>query len=125
MRKAAALPVLLVVAVAIERLVLPPEPGAARPARAARTAARRALRTTPPRRSCGSRLVWGVAAPTLGLYARWAGIERLPAALLFAVGIGTYAYLQTGVSVAVVRQISARAAFDVADRPRRPSTCPR
>ena len=61
-------------------------------------------------------LIWGGAAAALGLYARWAGIERLPAALLFAVGIGTFAYLQTGVSVAVVRQISARAAFDVAAR---------
>ena len=61
-------------------------------------------------------LVWSAAAVTLGLYARWAAIERLPAALLFAVGIGTFSYLQTGVSVAVVRQISARDAFDVASR---------
>ena len=61
-------------------------------------------------------LVWAAAAVTLGLYARWAAIERLPAALLFAVGIGTFSYLQTGVSVAVVRQISARDAFDVASR---------
>jgi lysyl-tRNA synthetase class 2 len=61
-------------------------------------------------------LVWGAAAAALGLYARWARIERLSAALLFAVGIGTFAYLETGVSVAVVRQVSARDAFDVAAR---------
>ena len=40
----------------------------------------------------------------------------MQAAILFAVGIGTFAYLQTGVSVAVVRQISGREAFDVAAR---------
>ena len=61
-------------------------------------------------------MVWCAAAIALGLYARWAGIERLAAALLFAVGIGTLAYLETGVSVAVVRQVSAREAFDVAAR---------
>jgi lysyl-tRNA synthetase class 2 len=61
-------------------------------------------------------LVWAVAAAALGLYARWAEIERLQAALLFAVAIGTLGYFQTGVSVAVVRQISARDAFDVAER---------
>ena len=61
-------------------------------------------------------LVWAGAAAVLGLYARWARIERLSAALLFAVGIGTFAYLETGVSVAVVRQVSARDAFDVAAR---------
>ncbi|HEX7626248.1 MAG TPA: phosphatidylglycerol lysyltransferase domain-containing protein [Gaiellaceae bacterium] len=61
-------------------------------------------------------LIWGAAAVALGLYARWARIERLSAALLFAIATGTFAYLQTGVSVAVVRQISARDAFDVAAR---------
>lgn len=61
-------------------------------------------------------LIWGAAAVGLGLYARWARIERLPAALLFALAIGTFAYLQTGVSIAVVRQVSARDAFDVAAR---------
>ncbi len=61
-------------------------------------------------------LIWCAAAVALGLYARWAGIERLAAALLFAVGIGALAYLETGVSVAVVRQVSAREAFDVAAR---------
>jgi lysyl-tRNA synthetase class 2 len=61
-------------------------------------------------------LVWAAGAAALGVYARWARIERLSAALLFAVGIGTFAYLETGVSVAVVRQVSARDAFDVAAR---------
>ncbi|HVC87951.1 MAG TPA: phosphatidylglycerol lysyltransferase domain-containing protein [Gaiellaceae bacterium] len=61
-------------------------------------------------------LIWGIAAVALGLYARWAQIARLPAALLFAVGIGTFSYLQTGVSIAVVRQIAARDAFNVAGR---------
>ena len=61
-------------------------------------------------------VVWGAAGLALGAYARWAQLERLLAALLFAVGIGTFAYLQTGVSVAVVRQISARDALEVAAR---------
>jgi lysyl-tRNA synthetase class 2 len=59
-------------------------------------------------------VVWGAAALALGAYARWARLERLPAALLFAAAVGTFAYLETGVSVAVVRQVSARNAFDVA-----------
>ena len=61
-------------------------------------------------------LVWAVAAALLGLYARWARIERLAAALLFAVAVSTWCYLETGVSIAVVRQVSARDAFDVAAR---------
>jgi lysyl-tRNA synthetase, class II len=59
-------------------------------------------------------VVWGAAALALGGYARWARLDRLPAALLFAATVGTFAYLETGVSVAVVRQVSARNAFDVA-----------
>ncbi len=115
MRKAAALPVLLVVAVASSGwfyLLNPSLPG---------PRVRLALPLDELSHHASASLlwftlVWGAAALTIGLYARWAGIERLSAALLFAVGIGTYAYLQTGVSVAVVRQISARAAFEVADR---------
>lgn len=61
-------------------------------------------------------LVWGVAAVALGLYARWAGISRVTAALLFALAVGTLTYFQTGVSIAVVRQIAAQDAFDVAGR---------
>jgi len=60
--------------------------------------------------------VWGGAAAVLGLYARWARIERLTAALLLAIGVGVWNYLQIGVSIAVVRQIPAREAFDVAAR---------
>jgi lysyl-tRNA synthetase, class II len=59
-------------------------------------------------------LVWGAAAGLLGAYARWARIERLPASLLLATGVGLFVYLETGVSVAVTRQISVRAAFDLA-----------
>jgi lysyl-tRNA synthetase, class II len=60
--------------------------------------------------------VWGAAALLLGLYARWARIERLAAAVLFAVAVSTWCYLETGVSIAVVRQVSAQDAFDIAAR---------
>jgi lysyl-tRNA synthetase, class II len=60
--------------------------------------------------------VWGAAAVVLGLYARWARIERLAAALLLAVAVSTWTYLETGVSIAVVRQVSAQDAFDIAAR---------
>ena len=64
-------------------------------------------------------VVWGAAGAACSVsYARSAEDRaNLPAALLFAVGTGTYAYLQTGVSVAVVRQTSgSRCVFDVAAR---------
>ena len=61
-------------------------------------------------------VIWSGAALALGLYARWARIERLPAALLLAVAVGAFVYLQLGVSIAFVRQVSARDAFDVASR---------
>ena len=51
-------------------------------------------------------LVWVAAGTALGLYARWAQIDRLTAALLLGLCVGVFAYLQTGVSIAVVRQIS-------------------
>jgi lysyl-tRNA synthetase, class II len=60
--------------------------------------------------------VWGVAAVLLGLYARWARVERLTAALLLASGVGLWMYLETGVSIAVTRQVSVRDALDVAAR---------
>ncbi|MGZ4402828.1 MAG: phosphatidylglycerol lysyltransferase domain-containing protein, partial [Gaiellaceae bacterium] len=114
-RKAAALPVLLVVAVATSGwfyLLNPALPGPrVRLALPLDELSHHASASLP-----WFALIWGAAGAALGLYARWAEIERLPAALLFAVGIGTFAYLQTGVSVAVVRQISARDAFDVAAR---------
>ncbi len=106
MRKVAALPVLLFVAVATSGwfyLYNPAIPG---------PRVRLALPLDELSHHASASLlwfavVWTAAAALLGLYARWARIERLHASLLFAVGIGTYAYLQTGVSVAVVRQVSA------------------
>ncbi len=61
-------------------------------------------------------VVWLVAAIALGLYARSSGFERLTSALLLGVGIGLFGYLQTGVSIAVVRQVSLRDALDSAAR---------
>ena len=61
-------------------------------------------------------IVWGSAAALIGLYARWARLGRLTSALLLAGLVGAVQYLANGVSIAVVRQISARAAFDVAGR---------
>ena len=75
------------------------------------------------RRFSGSSVVWLVAA-ALGLYARSAGFERLTAALLLGVGIGLFGYLQTGVSIAVVRQVSLRDALDSAARMQAPSIRP-
>ncbi len=60
--------------------------------------------------------IWLVAAIALGLYARSAGFERLTSALLLGVGIGLFGYLQTGISIAVVRQVSLRDALDSAAR---------
>ena len=60
--------------------------------------------------------VWGTAALLVGLYARWARLSRLPAALLLAVTVGGLQYLANGVSIAIVRQITAREGFDVAGR---------
>ena len=67
--------------------------------------------------------IWLAAALTLGLYARYARLERLTAALLIGVGIGLFGYLQTGVSIAVVRQIPLRDALDSAAGCK-PSICP-
>jgi lysyl-tRNA synthetase class 2 len=58
--------------------------------------------------------VWAVAAALLGLYARWARIERLTAALALGLAVGSWSYFQLGVSVAVVRQVSLRSALDIA-----------
>ena len=60
--------------------------------------------------------VWLVAAAILGLYARWARLERLTSALLLGVGTGLFGYLQTGISIAVVRQVSLSDALDSASR---------
>jgi lysyl-tRNA synthetase, class II len=60
--------------------------------------------------------VWAVAAVLLGLLARFARVERLSAALLLALGVGAWGYLATGVSILVIRQIPADAAFHAASR---------
>jgi lysyl-tRNA synthetase class 2 len=61
-------------------------------------------------------LVWLVAASLLGAYARWARIERLTAATVLGLSVGIWSYLQAGVSMAIVRQIPVRAALDIASR---------
>jgi hypothetical protein len=61
-------------------------------------------------------VVWGGAAVFLGLYARWARIERTKAALLLGLGVGLLAYIETGVAIAIVRQVPFRDALDVASR---------
>jgi lysyl-tRNA synthetase, class II len=58
--------------------------------------------------------VWVVAALALGLSARVVRLERLRAALLMALGVGFWAYLETGASIAIVRQIPAEDAFRAA-----------
>jgi lysyl-tRNA synthetase class 2 len=58
--------------------------------------------------------VWAVAAVLLGLVARWAHAERLTAGLLLALGTGAWLYVLNGVSILVVRQISAHEAFHAA-----------
>jgi len=55
--------------------------------------------------------VWALAAIMLGLLARAVRIERLTAAVLISVGVGLWAYLATGLSFAIVRQVAAEQAF--------------
>jgi lysyl-tRNA synthetase class 2 len=61
-------------------------------------------------------VVWGAAGALLGAYARWARIDRLTAALVFGIAVATWSYLETWISVAVVRQVSAQDALDAASR---------
>ena len=56
-------------------------------------------------------LVWSVAAVLLATLARWAGADALTAGLLLGAAVGGWLYLLNGVSIVVVRQISAHAAF--------------
>jgi lysyl-tRNA synthetase, class II len=60
--------------------------------------------------------VWGSAAVLLALIARLGRAERLTAGLLLALGVGGWAYLQTGVSLLIVRQVPAHQAFHAAAR---------
>ena len=58
--------------------------------------------------------VWVFAAAFLGLLARLLRADRLRAALLLALGVGVWTYLETAVSILVVRQIAAEDAFRAA-----------
>jgi lysyl-tRNA synthetase class 2 len=58
--------------------------------------------------------VWVAAASLLGWIAYAGHAERLTAGLLLALGVGAWAYLQTGVSLLIVRQIPAHQAFHAA-----------
>jgi lysyl-tRNA synthetase class 2 len=55
--------------------------------------------------------VWTAAAVLLGLLARWAGADGLVAGLLLGPAVGGWLYALNGVSILVVRQISAHQAF--------------
>ncbi len=59
-------------------------------------------------------VVWGAAAGLLGFVAHASRAERLTAGLLLALGVGGWMYLQTGVSLLIVRQIPAHQAFEAA-----------
>jgi len=60
--------------------------------------------------------VWAAAGLTLGLVARLARIDRLTAAFALALGVASYSFVATGVSILVVRQIPALDAFHAAAR---------
>jgi lysyl-tRNA synthetase, class II len=61
-------------------------------------------------------LVWAATGLLLGVVLRWARVERLTAALLLALAVGLWVYLTDALSIAVVRQIPARDALDLAGR---------
>jgi lysyl-tRNA synthetase class 2 len=60
--------------------------------------------------------IWAAGALFLGLYARWARIERTRAAIVFGLGVGLFSYLAIGLQIAIVRQIPMRDALDLASR---------
>jgi lysyl-tRNA synthetase, class II len=62
--------------------------------------------------------VWGIAGLLLGLLVRTARLERLTAALVLGLGVGTFEFLAVGVSLAIVRQVPLHAAFHVAGQAR-------
>src|SRR5947207_10222198 len=51
--------------------------------------------------------VWTTASLSLGLIARAFRAERLTAGLMLGLGVGGWAYLQTGLSLLIVRQVPA------------------
>ncbi len=55
--------------------------------------------------------VWSVAAVLLALLARWVGADGLTAGLLLGPAVGGWLYALNGVSILIVRQISAHQAF--------------
>ena len=61
-------------------------------------------------------VVWGTVAALLGLYVRWAAVERVTAALLLGLAVGVFVHLETALSVAVVRQVSMRDGLEAAAR---------
>jgi lysyl-tRNA synthetase class 2 len=56
--------------------------------------------------------VWAAASLLLALYARWARIERLSAALCLGLFAWSWSYLQLGVSFSIVHQVSLRSSLD-------------
>ncbi len=58
--------------------------------------------------------VWITAALLLGLIAWASRAERLTAGLLLALGVGGWAYVTTGLSLLIVRQVPAHQAFHAA-----------
>ena len=58
--------------------------------------------------------VWSIAAVLLALLARWARADALVGALLLGSAVGGWLYALNGVSILVVRQISAYSAFQSA-----------
>jgi lysyl-tRNA synthetase, class II len=58
--------------------------------------------------------VWTVAGVLLALLARWARADALVAGLLLGFAVGGWLYSLNGVSILVVRQISAHSAFHTA-----------
>jgi len=61
-------------------------------------------------------LVWLVAGLLLGLLARVTRLQRLSSALVLAIATGGWCYLLTAVSILIVRQVPADAAFDSASK---------
>src|SRR3989440_5350164 len=58
--------------------------------------------------------VWGAAGALLGFVVHAARADRLTAGVVLALGVGLWGYLETGVSLLIVRQIPADHAFHAA-----------